>query len=57
MPGVGAGGGGPHTLAELLGRDSVSTSEQERGSEPFQSTLPVVQIGQLWPGERECVFE
>lgn len=44
------------THAQLLGKDSVSTSEQEGSLEPFHSTL-LVQIGKLRPSEQEYVFE
>lgn len=57
LGGKGKGGESSHGLAGLLGKDSVRTSEQEGSSEPFQSTLLVVQIGKLRPNEWECIFE
>lgn len=51
LGGKGKGGEASLGLAELLGKDSVRTSAQEGSSEPFQSTLLVVQIGKLRPSE------
>lgn len=43
------------TDTQLLGKDSLSTSEQEGSLELFHSTL-LLQIGKLRPHEQECIL-